>query len=82
MLTIERKPYLKLPTITVLTPMEFSPVVDDDDELTLAIAQDSADRDNTWTLEETPDTGALHTFWSEVEEDVRSDPKWFSFSEE
>lgn len=82
MLSIEPKHHFTLPLLTTLQPMRFSPVVDDDDELTEAIAKDSNEHDDDWQLEETPDTNKLYEFWSEVESDVANDPNWFTFAEE
>lgn len=62
--------------------MAFEPVSVDDDELTSAINNDPLDNDNNWQLNERPDTNELIAFWSEVEQDVASDPTWFKFNED
>ena len=62
-------------------PMKFSPVeIDENDELGRDIAQDSLNHDNGWRLEEYPDEEELEAFWSNVQDDVANDPKWFTFA--
>ena len=35
---------------------------------------------DTMTLDNTPDVAGLDEFWTHVEEDLKKDPEWFSFS--
>jgi len=80
MLTLKHKPYLDLSSlIEELTPgrqVAFVPVTDDDDELTQAIANDDAEKDNLWELSERPDPDELNSFWTKVSEEARQDPDW------
>lgn len=62
--------------------MQLSAIPDDGDELTQAIVNDVADRDNNWELSERPDMGELTQFWTDVETDVQNDPEWFTFNDE
>ena len=63
--------------------MQLSTVAnDDDDELITAINGDPVQHDDAWTLEETPNTQQLDSFWSGVEKDLEKDPTWFSFDED
>lgn len=64
------------------TRMELSPVLADDDELSLAIDNEVSARENDWELEERPDTTQLDAFWSEVQQDIRKDPDWVDFSKD
>lgn len=84
MLKIKHTHHLSLPQLPVLgEPLQFAPIsVEDNDELTAAIENDVADRDNAWELNERPDMGELTAFWNTVEEDVANDPSWFKFSED
>jgi hypothetical protein len=83
MLKIKQKHHISLPHIQFSSaPMVFEPVTADDDELTSAINNDPLDSDNNWQLNERPDTNELVAFWTEVEQDVANDPKWFKFSED
>ncbi|HEU0266271.1 MAG TPA: hypothetical protein VFQ70_01460 [Candidatus Saccharimonadaceae bacterium] len=34
------------------------------------------------TLEDRPDESTLEAYWDHVEDDIRKDPEWFSFTEE
>lgn len=83
---LKLKHHFHLPTITFDShpPLELAPVpVDDDgDELTQAIQSDPIEHDNTWTLDERPDTQELESFWTTVTEDLKSDPDWFDFAKE
>lgn len=84
MLKIKQKFHVKLPHFQFRSPkpLQFSPVADDTDELTQAIAEDQVQHDDEWTLEEHPDETKLEAYWSEVEDDIQHDPKWIKFSEE
>ena len=84
MLQIKQKFHLSLPHLEPLhpQPVQFSPVTDDDDELTQAIVSEPAQHDDDWQLEERPDEEKLEEFWNEVENDIQNDPKWIKFSEE
>lgn len=84
MLKIKQKFHLSLPHAQVLSvrPLQFSPVSDDGDELTQAIANDPQVHDDNWTLDERPNETQLEQYWSEVEDDILHDPKWIKFSEE
>lgn len=82
---LKLKHHFHFPDITFDThpPLQLAPVpVDDDDELTQAIAADPVDHDNEWTLEERPDVSELESFWSEVTQDLKKDPEWTDFSRE
>ena len=80
MLKLKHKHHLDFPHITLISSsMQLSPVAADDDELTRAIEQDPASRDDVWELNERPDMGELSQFWDTVEADVANDPQWFRF---
>lgn len=83
MLKIKQTFHLNLPHISLSSPqpMELSTVRDDSDELTQAVQADPDDHDNNWELNERPDEDELDTFWTNVEADVKKDPKWFTFDE-
>lgn len=49
----------------------------EDDELITAIER--GHNDEVWTLDKTPDVAKLDEFWTNVEEDLKKDPEWFSF---
>ncbi len=80
MLKIPRKFHLELPHFSLSSPapLQFSPIVDDDDELTQAVYADIDEHDDNWELSERPDGSALESFWETVEQDITKDPKWFS----
>ena len=81
MLKLNHAHHLPVPHLLHSTQrLELSPVASENDELIMAIEQDHA-ADN-WTLENTPDVASLDDFWTHVEEDLKKDPEWFSFSEE
>ena len=65
-----------------LTPpsreVALSPVPTDEDELIQAI---EADCTEPWSLDPVPDTEQLTEFWSGVQEDLKHDPDWFSFTD-
>lgn len=84
MLHIKQKFHLLLPHYEPLhtQPVQFSPVTDDEDELTTAIADDPVQHDDNWELEEHPNEAQLEKFWNEVEDDIAHDPKWIKFSED
>ncbi len=63
-------------------PLEFSPDIEDNDKLMIAIEDDPITQENDWELEEHPSTESLEEFWSEVQADITSDPTWFKFAEE
>ncbi|RWZ79817.1 MAG: hypothetical protein EOT04_00295 [Candidatus Chaera renei] len=56
----------------------FATAAADDDELLRSIEDSAAS--NSLTLEETPDYAQLAGFWEKVEQDLKSDPKWFDFA--
>ncbi len=58
--------------------MAFAVAEPDDDELLRSIEADAVA--NNLTLEEIPDYARLSGFWNQVENDLRSDPKWFDFA--
>jgi hypothetical protein len=69
MLQIKQKFRLTLPQLNTFTrpkPLEFSPVIEDDDELARAIAEETAERDDEWELEEHPDEVELEEYWTEL----------------
>ena len=84
MLKIKQKFHFSLPHLQLKKsqPLQFTQVSDDSDELTLAIATDSAAHDDEWELDERPDTTQLEAYWDEVEDDIEHDPKWIKFSDE
>ena len=83
MLEIKQKHSIHLPHLELPRHMELSPVpISDDDELSLAINNDPAQRDDIWQLSERPEIGALTEFWEKVQEDIRQDPEWFSFNDD
>ena len=63
---------LKINTLFTSAPHQqiqvMAPVVDDDDELLQAIAEDQHAHDDDWRLEEAPE-GISSDFWRTVEED-------------
>lgn len=58
--------------------LKLSAVHHEDDELIAAIERDRTGE--VWTLDKTPDVTGLDEFWTGVEEDLKKDPDWFSFS--
>ena len=46
--------------------MEFSPVPDDDDELSQYIKGDQAGKDNSWDLNDGIDPNKLDAFWTDA----------------
>lgn len=83
MLQIKQKHHLGLPQITLFPPiMDFSPIIDEDDELLVDIAADQTSPDDNWRLTERPDGEELTQFWGTVETDVQNDPDWIRFSED
>ena len=83
MLKIKHKHHLDFPHLTFSgRTLDFSPLKADEDELTVAITNDTEERDDTWELNERPDMRELTAFWSEVEADVANDPSWFKMSAE
>jgi hypothetical protein len=84
MLKIKQTFHLSFPHIQLrrTQPVQFTPVTDDNDELTQAIATDTAQHDDEWELDERPDTTQLEAYWDEVEDDIEHDPKWIKFSDE
>lgn len=84
MLQIKQKFHINLPHIQLRNPkqVEFSPVTDDNDELSRAIIDDPAQHDDNWELNERPDAAQLEEYWDEVEDDIAHDPKWIKFSDE
>lgn len=83
MLTIKKRKFsLTLPQLSLGTkPVELSPVIADDDELTRDIASDPDVHDDNWELSERPDGQQLETFWNSVEQDIARDPTWFRFEQ-
>lgn len=55
-------------------------VASEDDELIQAIEQEHTE--DNWQLDANPDVTGLDTFWTGVQEDLKNDPTWFSFTEE
>jgi hypothetical protein len=84
MLKIKNSHHFSLPRLSVSgSPLQFKPIpIDENDELSRAIIDDTATHDDQWELNERPDMGELTAFWSEVEADVAKDPEWFRFSED
>jgi hypothetical protein len=83
MLKIKSSHHLHLPHLDLSSAsMQLSVVRDDGDELTQAISDATRENDDTWTLDERPDSDQLTQFWSEVIDDVQHDPEWFNFSDE
>ena len=83
MLQIKQKFRLTLPQLNIFArpkPLQFSPVIEDDDELARAIAEETAERDDEWELEEHPDEVELEEYWTEVQSDIQNDPRWSNFS--
>lgn len=83
MLKIKKSFSLHLPhlQLTSTQPMELSAVLDDGDELSQAMKADPDDHDDNWVLTDRPDESELDAFWTTVEDDVRKDPKWFTFDD-
>lgn len=80
MLRIHRKLQLKLPQAPIsLARMQFSPVVVDNDELSQAISDEQQHHEH-WDLTDGIDAQKLDDFWTEVQQDVEKDPKWFNFA--
>lgn len=82
MLKLKHKHHLDFPHLqfNLMQPMQLSPVMADDDELSQAIDRDQEYQENDWELAERPDSQQLENFWSEVQRDVRHDPDWVDFS--
>lgn len=73
-----------LPQFALPRAMQLSPVVDDGDELTQAIASDPMTHDDMWVLSERPDEAELareERIWNQMLDDVRNDPEWFKDDE-
>lgn len=79
MLKSLRKHAARLPQ---LRAMQLSPVVSENDELIHEIETSAARHDDQWNLTAGPDTAELDTFWNHVQEDVRRDPTWHTFTDE
>lgn len=74
-----------LPKFSISRPMQLSPVMNDDDELTQSIINDPIDHDNNWELTERPDPEELareESTWEKIIDDVRNDPEWFKEDQE
>lgn len=86
MLKLKRTHHLDFPhLIENMAPakqMALSPVADDSDELTQAIADDVAVQDDQWELVERPDSDELVRFWTTVEDEVTNDPEWSFVNDE
>lgn len=86
MLKLKHKHTIDFPHIierlTASGQMVLSPVTDDSDELTQAIANDVADQDDQWELVEHPNPDELVAFWTKVEGEVTSDPEWSFVNDE
>lgn len=84
MLKIKKGFSLSLPSFgaSSVGPMKLSPVRNDNDELSQAVVADPDTHDNNWELNDRPDENELEAFWSNVEADVKKDPKWFTFDNE
>lgn len=81
MLKLHHNYHLPVPHVMHSTrKLVLSPAQPEDDELIMAI--DQARADDNWTLDNTPDVASLDDFWSHVEEDLKKDPGWFSFTED
>lgn len=59
--------------------MHLSLAPDEDDEL---IQGSNSTADDTITLTNDPDVVAIDTFWSGVQQDLKSDPTWYDFAED
>ncbi len=83
MLKIKRTFHLSIPTFGLASTrsLQLSPVPDDGDELTQAVAADTVDHDDNWVLGERPDEAELDAFWDTVEKDIQKDPSWFKFDD-
>jgi hypothetical protein len=82
MLEMKHKHDFHLPHFELPRQMELSPVpIANNDELTRAIDNDPVEHDDVWELDERPDTGELTDYWQSVEDDIRKDPEWFTFSD-
>ncbi len=83
MLKIKKSLSFSLPHLDLssVKPMQLSPVANDGDELTEAVATDPDTHDNNWELNDRPDEAELEAFWTNVESDVKKDPKWFTFDD-
>jgi|APMI01.1.fsa_nt_gi hypothetical protein len=83
MLKIHKSLHLPVPHMTHSTErMQLSPVTSENDELIVAIEQDSQKGEAKWVLEGPQDVGELATFWAGVESDLKKDPDWFDFAED
>lgn len=83
MLKIKPTFHLSLPHLSLRAPqpLQLSPVTDDGDELTQAVADDSINHDDNWQLTDRPSEAELDEFWTRVEKDIARDPSWFRFDE-
>lgn len=84
MLKLKRTHHLSLPRLSFswLHSMKLSKVSSDDDELAKAIDNDPVDHDNNWQLTDRPDTEELEQYWTNVEDEIKSDPEWIDFAKE
>lgn len=53
---------------------------DEDDELIQAINGDHKGAEDVWELKNEPDVQGIDSFWNGVQQDLESDPSWYSFS--
>lgn len=83
MLKIKQKIHFTLPRFTVWHHRpQLSRPVPENDELIVAIDADTTSHGDDWQLSERPDSKQLVEYWTEVEEDIKHDPKWITIAEE
>jgi hypothetical protein len=76
MLHLKSSHHFHLPHMVSQRPT-LSAVRSEDDELIQDIEQSA---EQPWELVEVPDVEQLDQFWTGVEDDLKKDPSWFSFS--
>lgn len=74
MLTIKQKFSIKLPKLPRFSKkMQFSPDIEESDELIESINSDAEVQENDWQLDELPCSEKIAQFWAMVEEDTEKD---------
>lgn len=83
MLKIKHAYHLHIPRIDLVPKrLALSPVPSEDDPLIQAIDNSYIEKDDNWTLSNTPDVQELEGFWGRVQEDLSNDPEWFKFDDQ
>ncbi len=79
MLHLKHAHHFHLPHMTSVRHPQLSTVTSERDELIQDIEQSV---EQPWELVDTPDVQQLDQFWNGVEDDLKHDPTWFTFTNE